>query len=74
VAQIKVSKGQTVTVQGGAIWAGLPDGTLILSPIDGEITVVAASEYNLVPVSATPPVPISATSPVTVQVAGPSSK
>lgn len=71
MAQIAAHKGQTLTIQGGAVWAGLPDGTLILAPIDGEITVVAAAEYNLVPVSATPPVPISATSPVTVQVAGP---
>jgi hypothetical protein len=71
MAQIKVQKGQTVTIQGGNVWAGLPDGTLILSPIDTEIVVAAASEYNLVPVSATPPIPISATSPVTVQVAGP---
>jgi hypothetical protein len=71
MAQIGTHKGQTLTIQGGAVWAGLPDGTLILSPIDGNITVVAANEYNLVPVSAAPPVPISATSPVTVQVAGP---
>jgi hypothetical protein len=73
MAQIAVNKGQTLTIQGGNVWAGLPDGTLVLSPIDGEITVVAATEYNLVPVSAAPPVPISATSPVTVQVAGPKS-
>lgn len=70
MAQILMHKGQSATISGGNVWAGLPDGTIVISPIDQEMTVVAANEYNLVPITATPPVSVSPTSPVTVQVAG----
>lgn len=70
MAQIMLKAGQSATIQGGNVWVGLPIGSLIVVPTDGDITVVAANEYNLVPVSAQPPVSVSPTSPVTVQVAG----
>ena len=67
MAQIKLSAGQHATIHGGNVWAGLPDGTVIISPIDQDMVVVAASEFNLVPVVSTPAVPVSPTSTVTVQ-------
>jgi hypothetical protein len=81
--QVLVQAGQTIKVDGGAAWVGVPEGTLIIIPTDGAIQVVPANEFNLVPVtpSTTPPAPspnpapvatqVSPTSPVTVAVMSP---
>jgi hypothetical protein len=71
MAQIKMTAGQAQVIRGGSVFVGLPDGSTVITAIDAEIVVVAANEYNLVPVGVAPPVQVSPTSPVTVQAMGP---
>jgi hypothetical protein len=62
--------GQTGMISNANMWVGLPEGSTFTVPTDGDVVVVPASEFNLVPINQPPPIQVSPTSPGTVQVSG----
>ena len=70
MANIQMKAGQHGVISNANMWVGLPAGSTFTVPVDGDVVVVPANEYNLVPVNQNPPVQVSPTSPGTVQVSG----